>query len=247
MSTFSYKSLSFSHIGKRSGNEDYLITGTLGNKAFFMVCDGVGGQDQGEVASKLACESFKRFFEENAHKEIDELFVQEAISFIRADFEAHINQHPQAQQMATTLTLALLHPAGISFTHLGDSRIYYFRNGDIQYQTRDHSLINELIDKEIISWEEAQNSGQKHVITRAISATSSQSAHPSYHLQTDVQIGDIIFLCTDGVTENLSAHSLAQIVRNHQIISNIIEPIETTCAQFSNDNYSGILIQITDI
>ena len=116
MHTTPYKSISFSHTGKRSGNEDCLVTGTVGNKVFFMVCDGVGGQDKGEVASSLACESFQRFFEENAHKEIDQSFIHEAISSIQAAFNAYISQHPEASQMATTLTLAILHPHGISMS-----------------------------------------------------------------------------------------------------------------------------------
>jgi len=237
---------SFSRTGKRSGNEDYLITGTVGEKAFFMVCDGVGGQTSGEVASRLVCETFQRFFYDNPQKEINESFIQEALSVIRASFDAHIRLHPESQQMATTLTLAILHPAGISMAHLGDSRIYYFRNGKILYQTRDHSLINELLDNDIISIEEAQNSNQKHVITRAVSAMSSQSAHPSYHLQTDVQTGDLIFLCSDGVTESLSPDALATIFKQDPDISDAIHRIESTCAQYSHDNHTGIIVQIID-
>ena len=247
MQTTPYKSVSFSHTGKRSGNEDYLVTGTVGAKSFFMVCDGVGGQDKGEVASRLACETFQRFFEENIHQEINESFIHQAISTIQAAFDAYIAQHPDAQQMATTLTLALLHPAGASMAHLGDSRIYYIRNGSILFQTRDHSLVNELLDKDIITLEEAQTSRQKHIITRAISAVSSQSAHPSYHLITDIQPGDIFFLCTDGVTESLSADALANIFRDHSCISEATRMIESSCARCSHDNHSGIIVQIIDV
>ena len=234
-------------MGKRSGNEDFLITGAMGSKSFFMVCDGVGGQANGEVASRLACETFRQFFEENAHKEINESFVIEAISVIQTAFNAHISQNPESQQMATTLTLALIHPQGISLTHLGDSRIYYVRKGHILYQTRDHSLLNELLDKDIITPEEALSFKQKNIITRAVSAMSSQSAHPSYFLQTDVHIDDFLFLCTDGVTESLSADQLTHIFTDHPVIPDAVQAIEAACAQHSDDNHTGILVQIVDI
>jgi protein phosphatase len=148
--------------------------------------------------------------------------------------------------MATTLTLAIYHPKGITMAHLGDSRIYYFRNNSILYQTRDHNLVNELVDNDIITPEEAHNSAQKHIITRAISAVASQSANPSCHLQADVQTGDLLFLCTDGVTESLSGDALSGIIRTHQHISEMIVAVEAACALNSDDNHSGIIIQIVD-
>ena len=212
-----------------------------------MVCDGVGGQDKGEVASSLACESFHHFFEENAHKEIDQTFIHEAISTIQAAFNAYISQHPEASQMATTLTLAILHPHGISMSHLGDSRIYYFRNGAILYQTRDHNLVNELIDNDIITPDEARHSTQKHIITRAVSAVASQSANPSYHLQTDLQTGDLLLLCTDGVTESLSSDALTHLCTLHPHLSDLTQAIEAACAQHSHDNHSAMIVQIVNI
>ncbi|MDR2585983.1 MAG: protein phosphatase 2C domain-containing protein [Prevotellaceae bacterium] len=247
MQTFRYNIVSFSQIGKRLRNEDHLITGSIGDISFFMVCDGVGGQANGDIASRLVCLTFQDFFKDHANREINESYMEEALAKIRVAFEAHISRHPKSQQMATTLTLAILHPAGVSMFHLGDSRIYYFRNGKICYQTRDHSLINELIDNNIITTEEANGSNQNHIITRAVSSISSQSAHPSYHLQSDVQIGDTIFLCTDGVTESLSAGALIDLFTEHPDITDAAHQIKSICAQHSNDNYSGIIVQISDM
>ena len=118
--------------------------------------------------------------------------------------------------MATTLTMVSVGASGITLAHIGDSRIYQFRQGEIIYQTEDHSLVNSLVKLGKISKEEALTHPQKNVIIRAIQG----SEHPTEAdvvLLKDIQAGDYFFMCTDGVLER-GSHTLCFRMIFHIIV-----------------------------
>ena len=129
--------------GGRSNNEDSIYPlpeqVTLDQK-LFMVCDGVGGAEKGEVASSLACESIQTFFSTFLKDDPTPEFIHKAVHYAEVCFDSYVQEHPEAMGMATTLTMAYIASSGIVLAHIGDSRIYHLRKGEILYQTEDHSF-----------------------------------------------------------------------------------------------------------
>ena len=119
-----------------------------------MVCDGVGGAEKGEVASSLACESIQTFFSTFLKDDPTPEFIHKAVHYAEVCFDSYVQEHPEAMGMATTLTMAYIASSGIVLAHIGDSRIYHLRKGEILYQTEDHSLLNELSRIRELSFDE---------------------------------------------------------------------------------------------
>ena len=114
--------------GGRSNNEDSIYPlpeqVTLDQK-LFMVCDGVGGAEKGEVASSLACESIQTFFSTFLKDDPTPEFIHKAVHYAEVCFDSYVQEHPEAMGMATTLTMAYIASSGIVLAHIGDSRIYH--------------------------------------------------------------------------------------------------------------------------
>ena len=132
--------------GGRVNNEDAIYPavgqGVGGERALFVVCDGVGGAEKGEVASALACESLAESLVATDSK-LTERRIQEAVKHTEIRFDEYIAAHPEAAGMATTMTLLALDGGrGVTVAHIGDSRVYQFREGRITFCTEDHSLVN---------------------------------------------------------------------------------------------------------
>ena len=238
--------MKFSLQGRLEKNEDFIKEGQVGNKMFFIVCDGVGGEKYGEVASRLACEAYTSFFEENDKLPVDENFFREATDFVETTFDDYLNMHPQKTGMATTVALLFFDEDRVWSIHAGDSRIYHTREDRILFQSRDHSVINELQDNGLISAEEAKHSNQKHVITRAIQGKKIRLTRTTVNLLNNIRIGDYFFICTDGVTGSISDSQLIKILSAPESNVNKTEIIKQLCEEKSHDNYSGYLIQLKE-
>lgn len=238
-----------SEKGGRLNNEDsiYPLPETVStNQKLFLVCDGVGGAEKGEIASSLACESFQTYFSTFLEREPTEQFINKAIRYTEARFDDYASTHPEAKGMATTLTMVAIESSGITLAHVGDSRIYQIRKGQILYQTEDHSLVNSWVKLGRISEEEAAKHPQKNVITRAIQGTS----HPTEAdviLLDDIQAGDYLFMCTDGVMEQLTNKDLSILFSQCHTSEEIKNTIMTSCSGKTRDNFSFYLIPIQNV
>lgn len=244
-----YHPVGFNEAGGRPNNEDsiYPATGKAGvNDRLFLVCDGVGGQHKGEVASALACETISRFFFENQSENISEAYVAHAVRAAHHAFRQTEEAYAGAKGMATTMTLLYLNESGAALAHLGDSRIYQVRDGHIIYRTKDHKWVNELVESGVITQEQAREHPKKNVITRVI--TASRLDQPDYVFLSDVRKDDFFFLCTDGVLERMYEELLEYHLRadsdNHAESADILEAIRSECADKTRDNFSAYLIKI---
>ena len=233
--------------GKRKNNEDYVYPlPELVNpgQRLFMVCDGVGGAEKGEVASALACDSFQTFFNTFLDEEDpSEDFINRAVHYTESRFDEYITQHPEAKGMATTMTLLYVGVSRITIAHIGDSRVYQFRNGQILHMTDDHSLVNSWVKLGIIGKEEAADHPKKNVITRAIMGAE-QSVYADVAVITDMQEGDTFFMCTDGVTECFSDEKLKSLFLSEKNAESIKNEIVECCSDESNDNFSFYILPI---
>lgn len=243
------KPYAISEKGKRLNNEDAIFPlpeQMPSNQKLFMVCDGVGGAEKGEVASNLACESIQTYFSSFLEGNPSPAFIQKAIQYTETRFDDYMEEHPEANGMATTLTLAYASSNGITFAHVGDSRIYYIRKGEILYQSEDHSLVNSLVKVGKITPEEAQKHPKRNVIIRAIQG-SLRPTEADVVVWNDVQPGDCIFLCTDGVLENVNNQTLASFFDGKSSILDIKDAIMNLCDNKTRDNFSFYLIPIEKV
>lgn len=235
--------------GQRPNNEDNLFP-VLGKNTsddrLFLVCDGVGGADKGEIASAIVCRSIPHYFSQNRIAISDEQTINNAVAYAEAELERHIEAHPDTAGMATTLTLLHFHDQGTSVAHIGDSRIYHVRNGQICWRSQDHSYVNELVKSGIISSEEARKHPKRNVITRAVQGTKTP-VKADVHLIEDVREEDYFFLCTDGILEGFEESDLMEILGNQQSDLEKMAQIQKQCQAKSHDNFTAFLIHIRSV
>lgn len=244
------KPCAISEKGCRQNNEDSIYPqpeAVKPTQELFLVCDGVGGAEKGEIASSLACDYFQWYFlnmpEEN--KPTPE-FIRKALRYTEIKFDEYIAEHPEATGMATTLAMLYVGQSGVTLAHVGDSRIYQFREGEIIYKTEDHSLVNSLLQLGQITPEEARNHPQRNVITRAVHGTE-QPSEADIILLDDVEPGDYFFMCTDGVMENFTDESLTVLFKGKMASEVIKDIIMETCNGKTRDNFSFYIIPIQNV
>jgi protein phosphatase len=239
----------FNEAGGRSNNEDSIfpMPGTAGvADTLFLVCDGVGGEHKGEIASSVACQCLSHYLDQLKTPDLTLENVQLALEYTRQTFENIEKEDSDTHGMATTLTLLQICESGIAVAHLGDSRIYQVRNGKVIFQTKDHKWVNELVESGVITEEQARSHPKRNVITKVISAA--RNDQPDFRLIQDVKAGDYFFMCTDGVLEQLYNELLEYHLRdnpdNQASPAEIINAIKEECEGKTNDNFSAYLIRI---
>ena len=243
------KPCAVSETGGRLNNEDTIFPQpeTLDSQqSLFLVCDGVGGAEKGEIASSLACEAFNNYFTTFLSGNPTDVFIQKAIQYTEIRFDDYVKQHPESTGMATTFTMVYIGSNGITLAHIGDTRIYHIRKGEILFRTEDHSLLNSWIKLGKITPEEAQHHPQKHVILKAIQR-SDRPAEPDIARIRDLESGDYLFMCSDGVLEQLTDKQLAQIFAAHPCAEDIKNEIVSVCHSGSRDNYSFYIIPVQQV
>lgn len=238
----------FSQKGKRVENQDCIfpspqILTTIDR--LFIVCDGVGGGNLGEVASQITCDTFRNFFKEIDTKIIDKKIIGQAIYRVQLAFDQFILKNPEARNMATTIALLYLNQQSVIIAHAGDSRVYQFRNEHILYKTDDHSMINELVKNGQISIKDANEHPQKNVITKAVWGNHLGRVELDVIGLNDVNCGDYFFICSDGVLENITDDTLCKIICDDAVNDSIKkEKVLSMCNKYSTDNFSAIFFKI---
>ena len=250
---------SFSEIGRKDNQEDFLwpnpATVTTENRVFVM-CDGVGGQDSGEVASETAATALGTYLTEHQSEDgiVTKADFEKALSYAYDEMDKVDNG--AVRKMGTTMTCLVLHRGGALVAHIGDSRIYHVRPSlaskegrtGIIYQSADHSLVNDLLKAGEITEEEAVNFPQKNVITRAMQPHLERRYKADIYEINDVESGDYFFLCCDGVLEQLTNDRLGEILSD--VILNDdgkIAAIKAVCDERTRDNYTCWLVPIDKV
>jgi serine/threonine protein phosphatase PrpC len=228
----------FSEIGKRANNED---NGGWNEGSTYIVCDGVGGNERGEIASEIITNTLLQIYKENLSTPIDL-----ALKTAENKLSNYIAQNPESLGMASTLVMTIIKTNGIQLAWVGDSRIYQFRNGEIIFRTTDHSWVNEALAAGILTAAEAENHPKSNVITRAI-----QGNHKTVQAQevwlTDIQKNDMFLLCSDGVLETWTDQELCLLFSNSEDTDFIANKIKQECAETSKDNNTAIVYKIESI
>ena len=249
------KPIGYSQIGRKDQQEDAvwpLFSEVSSNNPCIVLCDGVGGSEHGEIASqtssKVIGEYLTKILKEN--HAVSDADLHEAVNLAydkleKIDTEA---SDEGAVSMATTLTCVCIHNDGILAAHMGDSRIYHVRPGQgLLYQSADHSLVNTLLQAGEITLEEAKNFPRKNVITKAIQPHGKKRFKAEVQHLTDIQTGDYIFLCCDGVLEQLTNERLVEILSMKCSDKEKLVLLEAESTDKTKDNYTAYLIPIDKV
>jgi serine/threonine protein phosphatase PrpC len=188
---------------QRSANEDSFFV----RPPIFVVADGMGGAQAGEVASKAAAEAFDRDLPSGS----PESFLRETIEAANREIHELARDDPSRKGMGTTITAAIVNPEGeeVAIGHVGDSRAYRLRGGRLERLTRDHSLVEEMRRKGQLTDAQAEDHPQRSIITRALG--------PEPEVDVDVQTvpakpGDVFLICSDGLTTMLGEEQIAKLL-----------------------------------
>ncbi|HWF73309.1 MAG TPA: Stp1/IreP family PP2C-type Ser/Thr phosphatase [Solirubrobacteraceae bacterium] len=227
------------HTGlQRRENEDSV----LASPPVFVVADGMGGAQAGEVASRIAVDAFAEGLPEEGSPE-------ERLSAVALDANRRIYELSQSESeragMGTTLTAAYLGESDLSIAHVGDSRAYLFRDGELTRLTQDHSLMAELIRRGKLTEEEAADHPQRSIITRAL------GPEPEVTVDTwtyPVRAGDVILLCSDGLTSMVSEARVAEILRSSNELERAAQAlIDEANRAGGRDNITVILFRLEEV
>lgn len=244
--------LSFSEIGKKDNQEDCIYPSAKEVNAknrFFILCDGMGGHEHGEVASATVCEALGGYFENHQPEDgvmTPDLF-KEALEYAYNELDK--KDTGGLKKMGTTMTCLYLHRKGYLVAHIGDSRIYHIRpESGIIYQSSDHSLVNDLLRAGELTEEEAVNFPQKNIITRAMQPNLERRHKADVFSFSDIKKGDYFFLCSDGVLEQLTNEKLCKVLSNKKLNdSQKLEAIKQVCDGNTKDNYTCYLIPVENV
>jgi len=238
-----------SAIGKiRELNEDFYFASKPEDQIkLFIVADGMGGHNAGEVASFMAVNFIKDFFYSNyplleKNEENIESFIREAILMANSYIFEQARTNISYNGMGTTLTLLLVEKDRFYIGHLGDSRAYLIRNDNIIQLTEDHTLMTELIKKGNITKEEAKFHPQRHIITRAL-GTNYDVLIDTY--KDKLYDGDIIILCTDGLSNMVEDYEICEeIVREKDIQKSCLNLMHLANSRGGYDNITIIAVKV---
>ncbi len=231
-----------------------LLSEISNNSRVFILCDGMGGHDAGEIASTVVCEtlgkSISSMLDENPLFTRSELKHALDVAYDMLD----ANDTGSEKKMGTTLAMIVFHNQGVMIAHIGDSRVYHIRSGNsenetsILFQTEDHSLLNSLVKAGEISIAEAKQSVKKNIITRAMQPNSDRPNADITEI-ADIQPGDWFYLCSDGMLEQEEMEDGSAIKR---IFSNQVEDDEKVqilrgATSENQDNHSAIVIKVNSV
>lgn len=231
-------------IGAKRNQEDYIWpppdTATAANK-IFIVCDGVGGAENGELASKMIAEAVGKTVSNIDFTLLTNELINEILIDARNQLSLYVTQNGLNPDMATTFTLLVIDDAKAFIAWCGDSRVYHIRKGHILYKTSDHSLVNTLVKSGEITEKEAAVHPQKNIILKAIRADNSPIEAETYTIE-DVKDGDFFMLCTDGLLENITEVEIMSLLSNHHN-EDLSKSFHQYCENKTRDNYSMYLLK----
>jgi serine/threonine protein phosphatase PrpC len=228
----------FSEVGKRDNNED---NGGWNEGLTYIVCDGVGGNEKGEIASSIITNTFLQIYKENPLS-----LVNTTLQITESKLTDFIAKNPESFGMASTLVLTNIQPNGILVAWVGDSRVYQFRKSEIVFKTTDHSWVNEAIAAGILTPDEALNHPKSNIITRAVQGNH-KPVQAEEVLLCDIKKDDLFLLCSDGVIETWSDDDLIALFNSNDDIESIAKKIKEECLINSKDNNTAIIFKIEDV
>lgn len=238
---------------RRSHNEDrFCVVRSLG---LYVICDGMGGHDAGEVASRLAVEVIEKHFQDarrDPHLPIigydDPALLGQtnrlasAIRLANHAVNSEARHQQQSAGMGTTVVAAVVGDQVLSIAHVGDSRLYLIRESNIQLLTGDHSLVAEQVREGLLTEDEAERSPRRNIVTRALGIEATVDVELG---EIPVKSGDILLLCSDGLTRTVKARDILHAVIETDNIQSVADRlIDMANTAGGEDNTTVILVAV---
>src|SRR6185369_2620749 len=227
---------------KRPLNEDSLLADA--DRGIFVVADGVGGADAGEVASQTAVDVLNDAFRQKITdgEDVEDL-MELAIQRANSSIHQMAAENPRFSMMATTVVALHLDGNRATIGHVGDSRLYRITpDGKLHRETEDHSVVEEEVRAGRMTPEQAANHPSKNVISRALGAEDSVDADMKV---IEVEDGTSFLLCTDGITRHLPDNELREILTSGRTPNDLCEEMKRRCYQRgAEDNLTAVVIQV---
>ena len=212
----------------RSSNQDYCKTGELPDGCIWaVVCDGMGGANGGSTASRIAAETIaeqlKELYHTEKYRDDMEKLIKTAIAIANQRVYDMSLKVYSLSGMGTTVVAAVVKEEVVHIVHAGDSRAYLYENGSLTQITKDHSMVQELVDIGQITPEEARNHPNKNIITRALGTRE--------NLKTDYNgvkfdKDSVLLICTDGLSNYLTDENIAEFIkksRGDELVGRLVE------------------------
>jgi len=239
----------------RANNEDNF--GFDRRYGIYVVCDGMGGQAAGEVAAKTAVDTVQDYFrhagKEKTYPSIGRTFegvsrranaLASALQLANQVIHEAAAQDPRHKGMGSTIIAVLVDDQGYSIAHVGDSRIYLLRKGEIQQLTDDHSLVMEQVRRGLMTVEEAQRSEMQNIIIRALG--SEENVEPDLGDRV-AEPGDTLLLASDGLTRHVPDATISKIVEDAPALKPACDRlIETARLAGGHDNITCLLLRFSE-
>lgn len=245
------------NVGReRKNNEDTFRAATDGG--IFLVCDGMGGHASGEIASQVAADAMVRFLSIDRHRAdcawpaesqtqpCDEArALDAAVRVANREVLLQAQGNPLHKGMGTTVVAVLASAERLAIVHVGDSRVYRYRAGELEQVTEDHSLLNHYLRTRPMSAQQIQSFAGKNVIVRAVGLRD--------HVEPEIQLreyrkGDVYLLCSDGLNDMVGEAELARLMRHspNRLRETGEALVRAALANGGRDNVTVLLLQVVD-
>lgn len=235
---------------QREHNEDAIAVSSLSGLA--IVADGMGGYNAGEVASAMAVYMLRSVlddlipgYEGRARGRQMRRLLSDAIVHANEKIHAAAGAQAEFEGMATTLVMALFHRRMITMAHVGDSRLYRWRGGELLLLTRDHSEVQEQIDRGLLTVQQSRFADNRNIVTRGLGVAASVLVDVASHR---TEPNDIYLLCSDGLTDLLDDGDIAAILTDTQApLQDRCDALVAQANEFGGkDNISVVLVRVPD-
>jgi len=227
---------------RRSNNEDAFVTSP--ELGFCLAADGLGGAAAGELASKIFADTALEVFTEATDRSEDEIVyrVKKTFYFSNEKMLEHVAQNPNHKGMGCTAELLAFSGDGFIIGHVGDSRTYRFRKGQLEQLTQDHTLVQEQVEQGLIPPDNIRNHPLGNIVLRAVGQESELALDL---LRGKILPGDLFLLTSDGLTDMIQDDQIREILSTEvDIHRKVDELIESAKAAGGKDNITVVLVSI---
>lgn len=234
------RAFGISHVGGRENNEDNLLVLKLSDAYLLAVADGLGGHNAGEIASKIAVDTLKEVFEKHS-KGMSDDDVKELLRMAYKEAHRRIKENAVGDKegMGTTLVAAFVSKGKAVVTNTGDSRAYLIRDGKIVERTKDHSFVQELLDRGEITMDGAKKHPMRNIVTRALGVDFGVEIY-DWHLEK----GDVLLLSSDGLHDYVSDERIVEIASSTESAEDVVRKLINEALPVTRDNVTVVCLKI---
>lgn len=230
---------------QREVNQDSFAAGEIRGRAWATVCDGMGGAKGGSVASTAAVKRISDIITQSLNGLATASYLRSslrsALENANKDVFLQSQKNPDCSGMGTTSVTLIVADGMAYYANVGDSRLYLLRGGELSQLTTDHSVVQSMVEKGEITPNEAKNHPKKNVITRAIGVESEISVDLG---ECQLYNGDVLLLCTDGLTNYVETCQILQIMNENEAVLIPEKLISAANNGGGGDNITAVVIKV---